>query len=132
MRIQKADIARMAKVLRETLDTRGIRSITDLEGRVDIIKLSDKEGIIIQKKQLRNTSYVFNSSYIIKGTGVPLEIGFNPTERYTKVFLKLQDKLPEYAPFMQDTFGNIMQCRIFQVVDIETAKRELEYLASLK
>lgn len=76
-------------------------------------------------------TFGYTISYIRPKTGIPLELKFNPSLNRNIIILKAQDFVPEYIPFEQDTFRNIMQSRTINPCSVPLVKEELRRLDSL-
>jgi hypothetical protein len=68
-------------------------------------------------------------SYILHGTGIPIEAKINRQFEYSKLVIKLDEDVEGYSFFMVDPQGNLMQERTFAPGGFEDIINELKRLA---
>lgn len=129
------DRNRLIKIISTSLgimDEKQLNSLEELEkweGNRFIPDSKRKhEYLKISKKSLKGETPSLILSYIIEGTGIPLEIKINQESNYSRIILKFNGTLVAYSPFMQDIYGNTIQKRVLATIDVQEVKSHLRDL----
>ena len=131
MQITREDIAKYAKDVLAFLDSKRIKALEDLEKIPYVIHhIGNGTRIMVQKTPSGNFDSIAQSiSYVPPGeVGTPLDIKINGQKRYSVIIFKGDFSLPEYETFIQDPYGNNIQCKKIDSIAIPDVRSELEKL----
>ena len=114
------------------LEREDISSIGSLFSRLgESFNIKGEDHIIqIESRPSESGTEAYTISYIIPDGGIPIEIRMNPDFNYSKIIVKTKSRLNDYASFISDYFGNIIQNKKMNGCSISGIKRELEKLVS--
>lgn len=137
MSVQPKDLKRIARSFLNIMERADVISLLDLEGvseKTFPIEGKTNEYVSVSftpsSNQIRAYTKSPTLSYIIEGTGIPLEVKINSFEGYSKIIVKTQISIPDYYPFAVDRYGNIVQNKKIDSTDISEVRKELEKLIS--
>ena len=129
------DKSRLLGIIRTSLGVMNEKQMNSLE---ELEKWEDNrfipnskrkhEYIKISKKSLKGETPSLILSYIVEGTGIPLEIKINQESGCSRITLKFNGTLGAYSPFMQDIYGNTIQERILNTTNVQEVKAHLRDL----
>ncbi len=131
MRISLDDIRNIARNFLEVLSREGIQSNGDLEKRIgETFSLSSEDFVTIVLRPSDLGTSAYSVSYIRHGTGIPVELRINEKLDYSRVCIKLQERIDGYLPFGSDIFGNIAQDKEIKSSDFSLVIQELRILGN--
>src|SRR3989338_35917 len=130
--ITREDIKIVAKNILDFLEREKIKYYGDLEGKVGDVFFIEKNighSITLEEHPSELETLEYSISYIINGKGIPIEARLNNSINYTRLIIKGNFKLGGYSVMIRDTFGNLIQGKIFRGCSVHRLKQELEVLA---
>lgn len=129
--ITKLELGKYAKEIFNSLEKCKIETIGDLEKKTGAmpIRYVENHAVIIERRP--STGGVSQTiSYVIEGSGIPIEARFNLAHKYLRLTVKGNFKLPDYLPWGRDPFQNIVQEKTIPEPTISKLKEELGRLRS--
>lgn len=137
--MEKVILERTQEVARHILrffDIRNIVTLKDLEpfnGKLVQMTSDATEHILVScRKQEITGKPPYQIEYISSYyQGTLMDVRVYPERSLTHIILKNEMPLQEYAPFVRDTFGNIVQNRAIRDFGIDVIRREMEYLKAM-
>lgn len=86
------------------------------------------EHVEFEKRPSNHGTLAYTVSYVVPGTGIPVEFKINPHMGSAKIILKMESQRPGYKQFMIDPYQNIIQLKELTPATIGIVKQELERL----
>jgi hypothetical protein len=132
MKISKKRLKEIASTLLDVMDLEDISSVESLElkiGKEVHLSKIEPDYVSFEKRPSNNTTKAYVISYIVPGGEVPLEIRLNPTLKYTLFILKRRGlPINGYNSFATDPYGNLVQSKKIDSVELPLIKTELSKL----
>jgi len=130
MLIEQRDLKDIASGFLKGLNENCLDDLLSLDKLMDTeFKLERDKFIQISLRPSNRGTMAHTVSYVMPGTGAPIEFKINRNLEYSQILLKCQHPVGHYQIFAQDPFGNLVQANILQSYDVKSCKKELESLA---
>jgi hypothetical protein len=113
-------IQEIARGVAGFFDRELVKSIPDLERRVgnEFPGLKEQEFISVTMNPSNFGTRAYTVSYVVQGSGIPVEVKINPHLKYSALIAKAEHLLFGFTQFMTDPNENKMQHRRLSTLDI--------------
>jgi hypothetical protein len=121
----------IASRMLEAVDAKQVRAADDLEllvGETLAIPGQGDDYVAVELRPSMMGALACTLSYIMPGTGIPLEARLNRELRYSQVILKVHGAVESYTALGTDVFFNIQQYRVIPTEDWGVVRKEIERL----
>jgi hypothetical protein len=106
-----------------------ITSLEDLDRKLGSVQpAAPGEHVEFAKVPSNHGTLAYTVSYVVPGTGVPVEFKINPQMGSATIILKMESQRQGYNPFVIDPYQNIVQMKEFAPATLGIVKKELESL----
>jgi hypothetical protein len=134
MLLSKSDLGRIAANFLEVLARERINTLENIKSRLGT-KLGLNNGMPDEIKfgvgNSRNGTKTWFIDYCRGRLGIPIEMRFNRKLSYSQSIVKCEQEIKGYSQFLMDPYGNIVQAKKMERLDVDWAWAELERLSRI-